>query len=312
MKATAFDRRAHPAGAKFSIWQAEDGWPIRLLEWLQPEGTASRGSIIFASGRGDFIEKYLEPLAHWHQQGWNVASFDWRSQGQSRGDIKGGHLDSFDPLVADGGDLISEWIDRQPGPHVAVGHSMGGHLLLRILAERRLQLGAAVLVAPMIGINSGPVPVWASQTLAQSLAMAGMSRVPAWSGGQDDSPAGSTRQLFLTSCLERYSDELWWLGQEPGFALGAPSWGWLNAAYRSMESLTDDKLRKIPVPTLIVATETDRLVSADAIRRAAGHLPAAELLMFPDAAHEILREGDPVRLEALARIDGFLAEHARE
>jgi len=33
--------------------------------------------------------------------------------------------------------------------------------------------------------------------------------------------------------------------------------------------------------------------------------------MFPDAAHEILREADPVRDRALARIHAFLDEHAR-
>jgi lysophospholipase len=32
--------------------------------------------------------------------------------------------------------------------------------------------------------------------------------------------------------------------------------------------------------------------------------------MFPDAGHELLREADPVRLAALARIDSFLDAHA--
>jgi lysophospholipase len=105
------------------------------MDWPQPEGGGA-GSLLFAGGRGDFIEKYLEPLAHWHARGWNVVSFDWRGQGESRGTSSAGHLDSFDPLVADDlAALIAEW-RRSPGPHVAIGHSMGGHLLLRILAER--------------------------------------------------------------------------------------------------------------------------------------------------------------------------------
>ncbi len=33
--------------------------------------------------------------------------------------------------------------------------------------------------------------------------------------------------------------------------------------------------------------------------------------MFAESGHEILREADPVRLRALARIDAFLDEHAR-
>ena len=38
-----------------------------------------------------------------------------------------------------------------------------------------------------------------------------------------------------------------------------------------------------------------------AIREAARHLPKAELVILADAAHEILRDRDPVRLAALAR-----------
>jgi lysophospholipase len=49
------------------------------------------------------------------------------------------------------------------------------------------------------------------------------------------------------------------------------------------------------------------LVSFPAIERAARRLPRAELVRFgPEAAHEILREADPVRDKALRRIDAFL------
>jgi alpha-beta hydrolase superfamily lysophospholipase len=32
--------------------------------------------------------------------------------------------------------------------------------------------------------------------------------------------------------------------------------------------------------------------------------------MFADAAHEILRDADPIRDDALARVDAFLAGHS--
>ena len=62
---------------------------------------------------------------------------------------------------------------------------------------------------------------------------------------------------------------------------------------------------------MLIGTERDRLVSPAAIRRAASLLPQSELLMYDDAAHEILREADSVRLRALAAIDAFLDRHAR-
>lgn len=305
-----FDRRALPRAARISSWAAPDGWRHRRIDWPQPNG-AARGTLLFAGGRGDFIEKYLEPMAHWHGRGWAVTGFDWRGQGASQGDIVGGHLDSFDPLVADLAALLADLRASRPGPQVAVGHSMGGHVLLRVLAEKRAELDAAVLVAPMLAINSAPVPGWAGWWTAAAASAFGLRRQPIW---RPDSPpaaaAGSSRQAFLTSCPDRYSDELFWWDREPGYNLGGPSWGWLDAAYRSCSALTDARLKAVETPLLLIGTDTDRLVSAAAIRRAAGLLPKARLKMFARAGHEILREADPVRLEALAEIESFLDEAA--
>jgi lysophospholipase len=301
----AFSRRARPAGARIGQWRAPDGWPHRRLDWPQPEGAAVRGTLLFAGGRGDFIEKYLEPMAHWHEQGWAVTAFDWRGQGGSRGQTADGREDSLDLMVDDLAALLAEVRGSGPAPHVAVAHSMGGHVLLRALAEQRATLDAAVLVAPMLAINSAPLPRRAAGWAAAAMAAAGWARAPLWR-----SSPGPFRQKALTTSAERYEDELWWWGEEPGFRLAAPSWGWLAAAYRSSARLTEARLREVATPLLLLATDTDRLVSAAAIRRAAKLIPGAKLKMFAGAGHEILREADPVRLEALAAIDVFLAEAA--
>ena len=310
MKATAFDRRAIPASARLSTWSARDGWELRRLDHPQPAGVAPRGSLIFAGGRGDFIEKYLEPLAHWYARGWNVTSFDWRGQGGSRGSIVGGNFTDFNPLVGDCADLIQAWRAGTPGPHVAIGHSMGGHLLLRAIAERQTRLDAAVLVAPMLGINTGRASPRLLRWTVRLIALLGGRDRRSWKETSPGTTTGRIRRANLTSCEERYHDELWWKEREPGLHLGAPSWGWLDGAFRSTSNHTPEALRKVLTPILILATPRDRLVSPAAILRAAGLLPNAELAMFPQAAHEILRERDPIRLEALARVDAFLDEHA--
>ena len=306
----AFDRRAHPGGAVFGTWNAPDGWPHRRMDWDRPDDVTPRGSLLFAGGRGDFIEKYLEAFAHWHDQGWNVTAFDWRSQGGSRGDIERGHLQSLDPLVGDLDALLSEWTKEGPGPHVAIGHSMGGHILVRVLAERRPPLDAAVLVAPMIAINTGPMPRLGAVWLASAMSAFGWARHPAWQQPPAPPPAGSLRQSILTGSPERYEDELHWWEKEPGFSLGPPSWGWLEAAYRSSALLTPAALGAVGIPVLLLGAERDRLVSSAAIRRAAALIPGAELEMFAGSGHEILRERDEVRLAAHARIDAFLDEKA--
>ena len=305
MQQEAFDRRAIPADARFSSWQAADGWTYRTLERRQPGTESPRGSLLFAGGRGDFIEKYLEIHDHWMRRGWNVTAFDWRGQGASQGEKLGGWVDRFETLVGDLAGLIHAWKAETPAPHVVVGHSMGGHVLLRTLADRHPALDAAVLVAPMLAINSAPIPAFAAEWMASLFSAFGWSRQPA------TPPApGALRQANLTGCPERYSDELWWWEKQPAFNLGPPTWGWLKAAYASSAALTPAKLAAVDTPVLLIGTERDRLVSPDAIRVAASRLPNAELLMLKDSAHEILRERDSVRLEALARIDAFLDARA--
>src|SRR3546814_10983402 len=97
-------------------------------------------------------------MGHGDGRGGNVDSFDWGGQGESRGTIVGGHVESFDPIVADCAALLEQWIEATPLHHVEVGHSMGGHLLLRNIAEHRLDLAGAGLVATMIALNVTPIP----------------------------------------------------------------------------------------------------------------------------------------------------------
>jgi lysophospholipase len=162
----------------------------------------------------------------------------------------------------------------------------------------------------MIAINAAPIPAWIGRRVARTLAGLGWSERPAWKHNERPAPKGLSRQSYLTSCPDRYADELWWKQQQPGYSLGPPSWGWLDAAYRSMGSVTAARMREVRTPILLVATPRDRLVSPTAIRRAARLLPDVELAMFEQGAHELLRESDAVRLEALARIDCFLDARA--
>ena len=299
----------HPKGARFDFWQTADGWKLRRLAWPQSKGRKVRGSLLFAGGRGDFIEKYLEAYDHWHRNGWNVTAFDWRGQGGSRG--AGYGFDSFDILVDDLAGLIAAWRAAGPGPHVAIGHSMGGHLLLRALVDRQPQLDAAVLVAPMIEVNSAPTPAWLAPAAANMMCAFGFGPMAMWKTPPALLGPGTQRQRNLTNSLERYADEAWWWGREPGWNLGAPTWAWMRAAYRSAAAaFTPERLATVRLPVLLLAAGRDRLVSASEIARVARELPDAELEILAEAAHEILRDADSVRLAAFARIDAFLAARA--
>src|SRR3546814_13005787 len=65
-----------------------------------------------------------------------------------------GHVADFATFIADFRDFWSGWAAAAAGPRVLMGHSMGGHLVLRALAEGAAHPDAAVRVAPMLGLGS--------------------------------------------------------------------------------------------------------------------------------------------------------------
>lgn len=310
MKNPHFNARAYPEGMTIDRWHAPDGWDHRRWNWRVPPGRGVRGSMIFQAGRGDIFEKYLESLAAWHDEGWNLTGFDWRGQsgsGRYLPDPTVGHAESFDPWIADLGTFIDLWRTTTPGPHVIAAHSMGGHIAMRYLVDRRAGLDAAVFSAPMLKVVSKPLPERLAAFVARQWVRLGKGDQHAWKENERPSLPGSSRQKLLTHDIERYADESWWLDKQPQLRLGPPSWSWLAAAYASSKIIfAPGALEKVKTPVLIVGAQHDRLVSAPAILDAAGRLPDVRLVMDPDAAHEVLRECDDIRDRMMAEIRNFL------
>jgi lysophospholipase len=304
-----FDRRAFPANSFIEMTPARDGWPLRT--YSQPALGKERGSILWLGGRGDIFEKYIETLDRWSREGWSITSFDWRGQGGSGrvgGNPNVGHINDYATWIDDLADFYASWAARAPGPHVVMGHSMGGHLLLRTLAEKRITPDRVVLVAPMLGFESGIIPFPVAFWVARVMAQIKNEMRPAWKHNEKPSPPKASRRAYLTHDNDRYDDELWWKAKNPSLTLGPPSWRWLASAYSSIAGLNKPSaVEHIGIPVLILCAEEDQLVSAKAIHSFAVRLPNATLVVFgEDTAHEILREADGPRNRALAAISEFL------
>lgn len=289
---------------------AADGHGLRRIDW--PGGAAKpRGSILFLPGRGDAYEKYLETLEQWHRAGWRVTAADWRGQagsGRLGTDPVTGHIDDFATWVDDLAGLWNAWKLQTPGPHILAGHSMGGHLVMRALIERRVDPDAAVLTAPMLGTAGPPLPLRVQHWVAKLMTKIGAPTRPAWKWSEKPGEMPASRQSLLTHDEARYGDELWWRAQRPELVMGPGSWGWVERAYASRRVLdAAGAMEMVKVPVLLISTANDKLVSHDAVVRAAERLPRGELLALgKEARHEILREVDPVRDRAMAAIAGFL------
>ena len=303
-------RRAIPEGVHESRWQAADGWAIRRIDWPAPS-TPAKGSILFLPGRGDFYEKYLETLGHWAAAGWQVTASDWRGQagsGRLGTDAVTGHIDDFATWTEDLAQLWRSWTVATPGPHVLAGHSMGGHLALRAVAEGQVDPAGLILSAPMLGFTSSVLPDAVMHLAARGMKALGDPRRPAWKWSEKPGAVPAARAHLLTHDAARYADELWWRDHRSELVMGPGSWGWVERGYASMRLLAaPGVLEAVKVPVLMFGTDTDKLVSWQAIAKAATRLGDCELLHFGiEAHHEILRESDAVRGRALKACDAFM------
>lgn len=305
-----FDRRSIASAAIEGTWIAEDGWELRRLDW-HSQADMPRGSVLFMTGRADFYEKYLETFRDFQAAGWNVTTVDWRGQGGSGrcGPHQYvGHIDDFSTWVADLGHLFKQWRLENEGPHIVLGHSMGGHLVMRALAENVIDPDATILSAPMLAPAGGGMPPWAAQLAAKFMCWTGRAKRRAWKGNDKPLEPDLLRQRLLTHDADRYSDEFFWFSERPQLRLGPASWRWVERAYSSARKLGNPfHLRKVESPVLFLVTSVDELVDNAKIEMVHQLLPKSEMKMFgEECAHEIFREVDEVREAALETSFEFL------
>ena len=262
-------------------------------------------------GRGDHYEKYLETLEQWHRAGWRVTAMDWRGQagsGRLGKDAVTGHIEDFSIWVEDLAYIWRAWVQETPGPHILAAHSMGGHIAMRALVEHRFAPDAAVLCAPMLGFQTPPLPLALLHGVAGLMCRIGDPTRPAWKWSEKPGAVPEGRESLLTHDRDRYMDELWWRDARPELVMGPASWRWVERAYASMRVLEQPgAIEAVTTPVLILSTVNDKLVGHRTNVRAADRLPNGELVKFGlEAHHEILREVDPVRDQAMQAVARFL------
>ena len=107
-----------------------DGLTLQLRDW---PCAAPRGTVVIVHGLGEHIGRYLHVAAHLNAWGWNVVGYDQRGHGASEGPR--GRLASADDLLLDLTLVIDAVRRRYPGSLVLLGHSMGGLVAARFVAE---------------------------------------------------------------------------------------------------------------------------------------------------------------------------------
>ena len=255
-------------GRRSPTWTAPDGWPLRRLDWPRGEGATARGQPAFAGRARRFLEKYLEAFDHWHGAAGTITAFDWRGQGGSRGDVDGRPCRQFRSVWSTiSPALFADWRAATPGPHVAIGHSMGGHLLLRALAERDRR-STRRCWSRRCSRSTARLPAWAAALDGQAMS-ASASPASGLACDRRAGAGGSLRQSILTLAPNAMRTSSGGGSASPATISARRAGAGSRAAYASCGRLTPERLRAIDDPGAAVGTDRDRLVSPAAIRAAA-------------------------------------------
>jgi len=297
-----------PEGVAVGTLTTPDGVALRYALWQPPPGR--KGTLCILPGRAEFIEKYFEVVSDARARGLAVAMFDWRGQGRSArllSDRRKGHVRKFSEYDIDLECFIREIVLPDcPPPLFALGHSMGGSMLIRAAHRGRRWFDRIVLSAPMIDLV-GQTASRGARNTARFMRLAGFRSAYIPGGG---ATAVSSRPFVgnpVTSDPVRYARTGAVVEAAPELGLGSPTIGWVDAAYRAMDEFADPAYpASIRQPILIVAAGQDEVVSTPATGQFAVRLRAGSHLVIAGARHELLMEQDRFRSQFWAAFDAFV------
>lgn len=304
-------RNVFSDGAWMGLFRSRDGVRIRCI--IRPGSGAPRtGTVVVLNGRNEFLEKYVETFQELNDRGYCVYSFDWRGQGLSDRSLPNpqkGYVRTYGEYVGDLEQFMSEIVPAAaPAPRICLGHSMGGHILLRYLRRNPACFDRIVLTSPMIDILAGPYPVRLARWLTE------LARRLSWDGkyalGEGDYRPGNRRRFRrnpLSSDFERYMDAHRAIRANPDLKLGGVTYGWLKATFDSIDRLhSNDYLAHLRIPVLMIGAGDDRVVSVAAQQRLCRTLPDCRFERIDGSLHEILKERDAVRKMFWRLFDNFV------
>ena len=264
---------------------APDGTQL-VYDAMEPP--SARAAILFLHGWSDHAGRWTGVAERLSECGYAVYLLDQRGHGRSGG--RRGYLSRFSQLL---GDLqaFRRAVRRRRAelPHVLLGHSFGGLVVLRYLETQPGDpIAAAVVTSPWLALAAAP-PRWKLW----------VSRLAADAWGTLPMPAGIDAAILcrdpaVTAAYE--SDPVPHRLMTPG--------GWREIQWAQRAVGADG--HRIETPLLFLLAGEDRLVDAHAARAFAGGLTApVDVRWYAEMYHEVLH--DPQAEVIIADIRSFLA-----
>lgn len=297
-----------PDNFKAGFFAGSGGKKLRYA-FFRSTGQNAKGTIMLLQGRNECIEKYYETIRYFTDAGFWVATFDWRGQGGSERLLDGkkrGYVGKFQDYEDDVKYFLEQVVlpDTRM-PFFAVGHSMGGLVLLSTAPSIANRIDRIVLVAPFLGLQVTGVRRFLMRLGLKlgNLLGFGKRALPR----RDDNDKKS-RFERLTSSSARFMRNQNIFEAYPEFGTGPPTIRWLSQMIKAQARVNEQSfLEPITVPTIILGATHDGVVPFHIMEDISTKFRAGQLIPFDGARHEILHETSIYREPALEAILAFFS-----
>ena len=251
-----------------------------------------RAAILVVHGLGEHSGRHASTAAVLAGAGFAVHAIDYRGHGRSEG--RRVHVDDVDDYVADVQAGLTEARRRSPGVSVfLLGHSQGGLVGLKLALDHPAAVDGLVVTSPFLAVHPASRPSSAVRAMARVLVRVA-PRVPM------PTKIDVTLLSRDTTVGEAYA-------RDP-LVSHAASAGWLRAIGQAQREVRA-RARELSVPTLLMASGSDRLVDPEVTRMFVRDTDpeAVEFVWWDGFYHEMLN--DQGREQVWARIVDWLARH---
>jgi lysophospholipase len=299
---------------RFGHWSPEKHLSPSLFKETAQYSDDVKGTVVIMQGRASFIEKFEEVIEGLLIKGHEVWSFDWRGQGLSSrmtSNRHQGYIDSYDTFLRDFHQLmIQEIKPKQKGPLIALGQSMGAHVLLRYLSEYPGCFDAAVLTSPMLDLITGGYPKPLARAIARMGVYLGFSQQYVFGHGDYEPWHEPFEDNLLTHNREIFFKHRRLQIENPLLSIGGVTFGWLKATFDSIETLLNKEyLARIKIPLLVIAAGEEMVVDNTPLSQVCEWLKDCRLKIYEGARHQILNEIDPYMNMLWKDFDHFMEDN---
>lgn len=271
--------------------QSSDGTQIYCQKWLKKN---AEGTILITHGQGEHSNAYSRFIESFQTENWNIVTWDLRGHGHSDG--RRGYVKNFEEYISDFNMVVDDLVTthKKEGPIVLFSHSMGCLIQeLALVKQNRKTIRGQILSAPLFGLTV-EVPEYKAKaatllnrfmpeiTLGNELKYEMLTRDPQVIHEFEKDPH---RHHKISSSA--------FLGMLDGF--------------KKMET----EAPYIDLPTLVIISENDPVVSTEAAKNIFTRLGSEEktLKTYPHAKHELVN--DIIRDDVFAFLKDYINSNWR-